>query len=247
MKLFRSKLAVSLAAVAGIVTLAMANFGGPQVWCDCVVKRLGPNQERNYFVTPGTFTKQGQPLPGGPHTWNPPVRLNFVGPNPPPQCDYVLLPFAPNDFHFAGDQWNGNIYQGNARWHQGAPPPGGIKIPIPDPSGPGNRLVVIDVDYQINSLGYVRIWVNPVPAPPPGGVPAGPPNWEGKLGALLDNPVPPPEFSAPVTDYRGPDLSSSNVPTVSEWGLIALGLMLLVAGTIVIRRMQARRPQTVTA
>lgn len=35
---------------------------------------------------------------------------------------------------------------------------------------------------------------------------------------------------------------SGIIPTVSEWGLIVMGLLLLTAGTVVIRRLQVRRP-----
>ncbi len=53
----------------------------------------------------------------------------------------------------------------------------------------------------------------------------------------------------PAGEIRGQidTLQPPTIPTVSEWGLIVMGLLLLTAGTIVIRRYKAHGPRTAGA
>lgn len=100
--------------------------------------------------------------------------------------------------------------------------------------------------------GRQMIWFNwtciiGAPAPPPGGnlsnpqagfacAPKSPgsPGNQPKIG-------PPPVIVGLVTATEGP----LAIPTISEWGLIVLGLLTITGGTIIIRRARSVAPVTV--
>ncbi len=53
----------------------------------------------------------------------------------------------------------------------------------------------------------------------------------------------------PLGELRGQivTLQPPSIPTVSQWGLIVMGMLLLTAGTIVSRRYKAHQPRTAGA
>jgi hypothetical protein len=128
----------------------------------------------------------------------------------------------------------------NSDWAQCTNTPAG-------PGGPGNPCFQRD--------GRQMIWVNwtclPGPAPAPDGHPPSNPSSgyycapKGP-GSQDDQPKggdPPPVIGSGFA-IEGTDPECIDCPTMSEWGLIVMGLLIVTGGTIVIRRAGAARPVT---
>ena len=214
--------AASVLAVTTVVTPARAQPAA-NAW-DCLnYTNNSPDQSRNYFISPGFWTKGGAIIattfPGG-------QRVDVPPGGSIEKCDHIFIEGRPDDFHFDGDMWNGTVYMGQAFWTQNAPPAGGCKIPIPD-VGPGRQVQII-VDYTVVPP-HINVVVNGMRI------------FDGPLQEFQDNPPPPPLVFGIVGARNIESMEpGAPIPTVSEWGLIVMTLLLLTAGTIVIRRYKAQ-------
>lgn len=221
-----------LTAIAAVTLFTAAATAADETWKDCIWVQAG-DAPVNYLVSPGQFTKNGADI--GDETWPEGGKID-VEPGdkreecyPPPGAPPHKLPGPPNDFHFGPDIINKQFaYWGQAFWNQDAPPPKvEIPLPAPPPGTPPGKSFFVQVDYN-QDPPMAWVWENP-----PWG-PDDPDAWDKETA----------DIKVPLDFLLDGDLSGIRevipplplIPTVSEWGLIILCLLLLTAGTIVIRR-----------
>jgi hypothetical protein len=99
------------------------------------------------------------------------------------------------------------------------------------------QVLLLDYCMEVDPGGQMiavqgQPWCHEIQQPPVS--PLSGPNFVVKGPTVHTGPHP---EANPIESPAGPV-----IPTVSEWGLIVMGLLLLAAGTIVIRRLRPREP-----
>ncbi len=173
-----------------------------------------------YIITPGFWTRDGVVIgitfPNG----------DSIPPPPNPKSDTIKLPQVPNDFHYEGDVYQdpqGNITIISA-WYTWSSPVLVLSGPIIVGDGSVPKLSVMsDFDYTAT--------------PDDPNVVIDKDGLEVYDGPLSEVPFANLQLTTVGTREAN---GEADVPTVSEWGLIVMTLLLLTAGTIVFGR--RRRP-----
>jgi hypothetical protein len=211
---------------------------------DSIWIQAPPDKDVNYQISPGQWTIDNEVMG---ITFGMPDKLDVPAGEKGETHEDIKLPLPPNDFFFGPDiitvgDWEPVEYWAKSYWDSNGAPPSPIPLLRLDKDQPPGKVVLIQVVQNPDGTGTLWLWKNP---------PFDPANpfawdkdiadWKGPLDAALD-----PDFEKDVPGVgliqghhgtREPVIDDlSPIPTVSEWGLIILCLLLMTAGTIVIRR-----------